>query len=103
MRDDIDLDKKLGKLELLWHTRNIPFFHRYYVDKYLFTSYMKNIDALLENQIKLISEETHIYYNIFRTINAREACLRQLKKHLAELAPQDVYEYLHISREYLFN
>jgi len=43
LRDDIDLDKYLGKLETLWHNRNIPYFHRYYFLKYLFTAYFKNI------------------------------------------------------------
>jgi hypothetical protein len=43
LRDDIDLDKQLTKLELVWHNRNIPFFHRYYFEKFIFTAYLQNI------------------------------------------------------------
>lgn len=47
LRDDIDLDKHLSRLELLWHNRNIPYFHRYYFLKYIFTTYFKNLEQLV--------------------------------------------------------
>lgn len=103
LRDDVDLDKKLSSLEILWHNRNIPFFHRYYFLKCLYTAYMHAIPAALIREEELIRNEQHPYYTLFKSINAREACLRNLKKHLADLSPQDVYEYLHIARERLLN
>lgn len=103
LRDDIDLDKLLGRLELLWHNRNLPFFHRYYVEKYLFTAYIKNIGPSIEKEEELIKTEQHIYYPLFKSINARQACLRSLKKLLAELNSEDVYEYLHVAKQRLFN
>ena len=91
LRDDIDLDKQLTKLELLWHNRNIPYFHRYYFIKFLLTCYFKNIQPSLLKEEQLIRSEQHIYFPLFKSINAREACLRNLKKQIAELTPQDVY------------
>ena len=91
LRDDIDLDKHLSRLELLWHNRNIPFFHRFYFLKYIFTTYFKNLSQLITNEEKLMKEEQHIYYSIFRAVNAREACLRQLRRSLADLTVEDVY------------
>ena len=38
-----------------------------------------------------MKEEQHIYYSIFRAVNAREACLRQLRRSLADLTVEDVY------------
>lgn len=69
--------------------------------KYIFTTYFKNLPQLISNEEKLIREEQHIYYSIFRAINARESCLRQLRKGLAELSIEHVYEYLHVARQRL--
>lgn len=71
LRDDIDLDKKLSRLELVWHHHSTPYFHRYYFIKYIFTTYFKNLDKLISTEEKLIKEEQHIYYSISRAINAR--------------------------------
>lgn len=103
LRDDIDLDKQLSKLEVLWHNRNIPYFHRYYFLKFLLSCYLKNILPAISREEELIKSEQHIYFTLFRSINAREACLRNLKRLLAELGPQDVHEYLHTGKERLFN
>lgn len=71
--------------------------------KYIFTTYFKNLDQLISAEEKLIKEEQHIYFSIFRAINAREACLRQLRRTLAELSVEDVYEYLHVAKERIYS
>jgi hypothetical protein len=103
LRDDIELDKQLAKVETVWHNRNIPYFHRYYFLKMMHSSYLKSIPHSLSEEEQLVRSEQHIYYSLFRSIQAREACLRNLKKHIADLGPQDVQEYLHTGRERLLN
>ena len=87
----------------MWHNKNWPPFHRYYFLKYLYTSSVKNVPEALAKEESLIRHEQHIYLPVFKSINAREACLRQIKKQLANLEPNDVYEYIHVGRERLFN
>lgn len=57
LRDDIDLDKQLGKLEILWHNRNLPYFHRYYFLKFLLSCYLKNILPSIQREEELIRKE----------------------------------------------
>ena len=71
LRDDIDLDKQFGKLEVLWHNRNTPYFHRYYFLKFMYTCYFKNIQPNIVREEELIRSEQHIYFTLFRSINAR--------------------------------
>jgi len=57
LRDDIDLDKQLAKLETLWYNRNTPYFHRYYFLKVLYTCYFKDIQANILKEEQLIRSE----------------------------------------------
>jgi hypothetical protein len=86
MRDDLALQKLLERLELLWYSKNTPVFHRFYFLKYLYSAMIKNVEELILNEEKIIKEERHAFSNSFKAINAREACLRQLKRQLTDLS-----------------
>jgi hypothetical protein len=43
LRFDIDLDKDLYRLEGLWDSLQIPYFHRYYFENFIYTAYHKSI------------------------------------------------------------
>ena len=86
MRDDLALQKLLERLELLWYSKNTPMFHRFYFLKYLYSAMIKNVEELILNEEKIIKEERHAFANAFKAINAREACLRQLKRQLTDLS-----------------
>lgn len=53
LRFDIDVDKDLYRLEALWEALQIPYFHRYYFESFLYTTFYKNIESLLLNEEKM--------------------------------------------------
>jgi hypothetical protein len=50
MKFDIDLDKDLHRIEALWDALQIPYFHRYYFESFIHTTFYKNIGSLIINE-----------------------------------------------------
>lgn len=47
IRDDLSLDKSLDRLEMLWYSKSIPHFHRYYFEKLAYSTFVKILEPLI--------------------------------------------------------
>jgi hypothetical protein len=99
LREDVEGDRALNKLETLWESRKIEPFHRYYFEKYVFSTYVQNVHALVKREDSLIRHEQHIYFSILRAIWAREACMNHLSRSLKQLSSEDMHEHFHTVTE----
>lgn len=90
LRKNVILDSEVYKLEHQWAAKKVPEFYCYYFLKFVYANKPARLQDIVFEELANMGRENDSYTVLRKAIEAREACLSNLRREAVDLTPGQI-------------